>query len=764
MDSRSTETRTKIRRHGRRFFPAMTLALAVLLSLPLTACGGNGEGNETQPADTALTQPLTDTAEPTAAETADVTDPPVTEPLTEPETDPAGTNPPALYEPGDAAPVCAPRLPGSMSRTYAETPTHVDNIVRLDKADVTISYQSTFYGHDSAIDRDFVQYGWRMSNTALRHFADPAQYFMADFTGDLYADMVSYEDGVLTLRPTIVDTRETYTYNGQVIPSVYAGDNAEYSQAEPLCFRLGLDAVLRGAGDFNKDGFNDVLLVGADGRILIGCGSEDGFDVTAYGLYHGGADKLFAGDVDGDGYCDLLFIDGHEVTVLYFDGAAFTPAAPVVTEFADRAVSLTAVGDVNHDRRADVVFYESDPAVMRTLFGRGDGFFGPHADELGNKNLYAEGQGRVTKLTWMATGDLTGDGVPDVLLSGRLSSKIGVFLSKTEDEPAYDYSIFGMETKDGKYRLFSGGRWYDQSDDLAKVGDGDHVMLYFSDDGVTWDRYIDGPAIRIGWELGLSDWWTDNTLEPEVVYVDGVYHMFLQSSGATESGYYGDYINYARSTDGIHFDRKIDSPVVLPAPGKTFRQFKEVYGHEYGFNHEEVIYVPDDPDGKCFWLYTGHFLDNRFAGYVRIRSADPTVFYWSEREAVSGFSEIGNQIAYVNDYDGKGGRLFLRITFTMYEDANGSRSVPTMQYSTDGLHFSGSKIRLASVNVSDPITENNHNVYFLGLCTLDGTGEIVRQADGSFRLVYLATTANQSAGMPIYAAEGGAGVMTFTLR
>ena len=240
--------------------------------------------------------------------------------------------------------------------------------------------------------------------------------------------------------------------------------------------------------------------------------------------------------------------------------------------------------------------------------------------------------------------------------------------------------------------------------------------------------------------------------------------MLLQTTGITPSGHYGDYINYASSTDGIHFTRKTDSPVVLPEPGKDFTQFKEVYGYEIGFNHHELIYIPDDPDGKCFHLYAGHHINGAWSGYVRIRSSDPTTFYWSDRENTGGFAQIGNQIGYISDYDGNGNRLYLRITFYDYEDEDGWRTVPTLQYSTDGLGFQGTGIRLASVDVTDPSSEMNHNVYFLGFCTINGTGEIERNEDGSFKLIYLATTANVSGGLPIFWAEAGVGVLNFTLE
>jgi hypothetical protein len=90
--------------------------------------------------------------------------------------------------------------------------------------------------------------------------------------------------------------------------------------------------------------------------------------------------------------------------------------------------------------------------------------------------------------------------------------------------------------------------------------------------------------------------------------------------------------------------------------------------------------------------------------------------------------------------------------------------VPTLFYSTDGRKFTETGLNLAAVDVTDPgAVENNRNVYFLGFCTLNGTGEIPRNEDGSYKLTYLATTANEPGGMPIFWAEAGLGVMNFTL-
>ena len=734
------------------------LALALALTPVLSACN---DGQSPADADT---------------ETSDT----ATETPAEAETQPEETR---VFENSDTAPSETVTGSATLSKPYAERITETSGSGKLIKAGVTMKYNTLFYGHDSAIDRDRAEYGTVYKSAILSNDLYKGDYVVGDFTGDLYGDMAVYADGVLSIYPTVVDTKKTFTYNNKTYPSVYGNEKSRYTFAAPITFTLGLgDATLRGTGDFDGNGYCDLLLVTADGTVILGLSSEQGITPTEAGLFRASADRLHCGDVDADGLCDLIMIDGYTVTTFYNTAEGFAAAEPTTLPF-DIPYTVIAVGDINSDRRADVIWLENVKfPCYRTMFGRGDGFFGPRPEEMGeaqgNTNLYAvSGRARSPEASHISVGDMSGDGVGDLLLYAATGAGKGFTISIDVGDAPYDYSLFGMACEDGTYKMFAGGRWHDRSeavkDSLMRPGegDGDHVMIYSSNDGLTWDRYIDGPAFYLGIEQGqggweeLGDgWWTGNTLEPEVVYVDGVYHMILQSSGYTQSGYYGDYLGYASSTDGIHFTRKTDSPIILPEPGKDFTQFKEVCRYEIGFNHHEMIYVPDDPDGKVFHLYTGHFKNNQFAGYVRLRSADPTCFYWNEREVVDGFAQIGNQVGYVSNYDGEGHRLFLRITFTDYTDGDGTRTVPTLQYSVDGLKFYGTGIYLASVDVTDPVTEYNHNVYFLGFCTVNGTGEIERNEDGSYKLVYLATTSATPVAPEIFGSEAGVGVLNFTLE
>lgn len=630
---------------------------------------------------------------------------------------------------------------------YKEKITEKHGSVLVDDISLRVNYESRFFGHDSAIDRDLVQYGWRFAPAKSALYIKDG--FLGLFLGDIYCDAVSFKDGTVTFTDISVrNRRENET--------VFADENSKFSLGDSKTLQLPIGGELIGTGDFDGNGYTDLCIIDGGSIYILFLSGEKAI-LKAVSTADDGA-RYLAGDIDGDGICDLLAVEGSVVKCLYFDGKSFTEGKSFTLP---EGINGVYAADINNDRRCDLVLDLSEEHLkIKTLFGLGDGSFGPPEGSEKNTNLYAEYENDRFKPTYMAFGDLTGDGICDILCS----YEDGEALLVSRDEPAYDYSVFAM-VRDGKYILYSGGRWFDQSDKVenshSKTGDGDHVMIYHSDDGITFDRYLAGPAFYLGWEQGITgEWWSENTLEPEVIYIDGVYHMIWQCTGVTKSGWYGDRLGYASSTDGIHFERKTDSPIIVPSENETDADFDI----EIGFNHEELIYVPDDPDGKCFWLYTGHYVNNNWSGYVRIRSSDPTKFCWDEREGVSGTSQIGNQIGYISDFDGCGNRLFLRISFKDYEDELGVRTCPFLQFSYDGIEWVGSEVVLASTDISDPTASRNKNTYFLGFATVDGTGELERTEDGRYKLMYYATTSNSPGGGEIWHAEIGAGEMYFTLE
>ena len=167
--------------------------------------------------------------------------------------------------------------------------------------------------------------------------------------------------------------------------------------------------------------------------------------------------------------------------------------------------------------------------------------------------------------------------------------------------------------------------------------------------------------------------------------------------------------------------------------------------------------MPWDKDRRPFWLYVGVNLDGVFTGYSRIRSADPRSFDWRLREKGAAFSQLGNQLAYARQ--APGGPLFVRITFT--GDASG-RHVPSLQFSRDGMAwFSGDEGPVLLDGSKD--NDKNRNCYFLGISTIDGTGEMEYLGNNTYRAIYGATTSNSPGGGDIWYSEIGAGELIFTI-
>lgn len=328
----------------------------------------------------------------------------------------------------------------------------------------------------------------------------------------------------------------------------------------------------------------------------------------------------------------------------------------------------------------------------------------------------------------------------------------------TDGEPAYDYSAHLI--KDGnQYRLYSGGRWRVSAN--GTLWDGDHVLQHISSTGAanTWTmpHTPQRPEFLKGEEEGVSGkWYSRNYLEPEVVKVNGTYYMFTQvmilpGDPIDETGKtavtQADRIQLHTSADGLNWSRWSTTRGVIintPTPGSV------------NFHHQEVIYVPWDADGKKWWMYVGIDINNAFTGHWRIRSGDPATFDFAARES-TWLAQLGNQIAYIPSAGGK--PLFVRITF----DANGSGIlVPTLQFSRDGLVWSWGLEGPFHLEGSNDLV-NHRNCYFLGISTIDGTGELEKTGD-KYKAFYAATTSNTSVAPEIFSSEIGVGSLELSLE
>jgi hypothetical protein len=198
----------------------------------------------------------------------------------------------------------------------------------------------------------------------------------ADVNGDGYADLVigepQYDNGETN------EGRVLVYLGGTVGPS--AGATPWSVESNRAGARLG--ATVANAGDVNGDGFADIV-VGApnyanpevnEGAVFVYFGGTAGFQSTSW-VQEGNAAGLYlgisvagAGDVNGDGYADLIagapgYSNGQSSeggAFLYLGNSSFTPtqsawAGQSNQSQSDYGLSVSSAGDVNGDGKGDVI-------------------------------------------------------------------------------------------------------------------------------------------------------------------------------------------------------------------------------------------------------------------------------------------------------------------------------------------------------------------------------------------------------------------------
>lgn len=241
-----------------------------------------------------------------------------------------------------------------------------------------------------------------------------------DLNNDGYADIIGSDKHYDPASGGAPDTGIVVKILGDDLPVITTSNVGITSNESDF-----LGNSIAGIGDFNGDGYSDII-AGApgynstSGRFLITNGYGTAVYSEAGGTTQGlGQHVAGAGDINGDGFSDVLVTDNNDVISFYFGNT--TGSAGGFTFSNSNLLGGSSAGDMNGDGFDDVAVYLTNGAAVDTYIIYGStGLTGSKdinfLENLDNalKIHHAGASSGATNYNVLSLGDINGDGFDDI--------------------------------------------------------------------------------------------------------------------------------------------------------------------------------------------------------------------------------------------------------------------------------------------------------------------------------------------------------------